>query len=188
MSGMQRSAKAAVLGAGPVGLCILLACHAAGLSTTYVTDLLEERLEIAHRCGAAWTGNPQRIDIVAAIEQHEPQGLDCVFECAGAQQTLDQAVEILKPGGTLLIVGIPEQDRVTFHIHTLRRKEIQVRNVRRQNHCMRPAIEMISSRRVNVDQLVTHRVSLADAKQAFDLVADYRDGVIKAMIEVSSQS
>ena len=125
-------------------------------------------------------------DVVAAINQRQPLGLDCVFECAGEQQTLDQAVEVLKPGGQLLIVGIPEFDRVSLSIHTLRRKEIQVLSVRRQNHCTSQAIEMIASGAINIDPLVTHHFSIDQAKEAFDLVDGYRDGVVKAIIHVSA--
>jgi L-iditol 2-dehydrogenase len=186
LSSMRPGAKIAVLGSGPIGLCVLLACRAAGTGATYVTDLVEERLEVARRCGATWTGNPQKTDVVAAIAQLQPLGLDCVFECAGEQQTLDQALEILRPGGQLLIVGIPELDRVSLSIHAMRRKEVQVLNVRRQNHCTAPAIEMIATGRVNVNTLVTHHFPIAQAKEAFDLVDGYRDGVVKAIIHVSA--
>ena len=74
---------------------------------------------------------------------------------------------------------------MSLSIHTLRRKEIQVRNVRRQNHCTAPAVEMISSGAVNVDPLVTHHFSLAQAQEAFNLVDGYHDGVVKAIIHVS---
>ena len=84
------------------------------------------------------------------------------------------------------MIGIPEVDRVSFSIHTLRRKEIQLQSVRRQNQCMAPAIKLVSSGAINVDQLVTHHFSLAETKQAFDLVADYRDGVVKAIVHVSA--
>lgn len=84
------------------------------------------------------------------------------------------------------MIGVPEVDRVGFSIHTLRRNELQLWSVRRQNHCMAPAIELVSKGAINVDQLVTHHFSLAETKKAYDLLADYRDGVIKAMVRVSS--
>jgi len=182
---MQAGAKVAVLGSGPIGLCVLLASRAACDCAVYATDLLGERLEMARRCGAAWTGNPKQIDVVRAIRKLEPRGVDFVFECAGQQETLDQAIELLKPGGSVLMIGIPEVDRVSFSIHTLRRKEIQLQSVRRQNQCMAPAIKLVASGAINLDQLVTHHFSLAETKQAFDLVADYRDGVVKAIVHVS---
>jgi len=182
---MQPGAKIAILGAGPVGLCVLLASRAACDSKVYVTDLVDERLEAARRCGADWVGNAKKIDVTRALREEEPLGVDFVFECAGQQETLDQAVEMLKPGGTLLIIGIPETDRVSFNIHHLRHKEIRLQNVHRQNECTTAAIELITSGMINVDQLVTHHFPLAEAQRAFDLVAGYRDGVVKAIIHVA---
>jgi L-iditol 2-dehydrogenase len=183
---IQPGAKIAILGSGPIGLCVLLASRAACDCAVYATDLLDERLEVARRCGATWTGNPKQIDVVRAIRELEPLGVDFVFECAGQQETLDQSIELLKPGGTVLMIGIPEVDRVGFNIHTMRRKEIQLQSVRRQNECMAPAIKLVSKGAINLDKLVTHHFSLGETKQAFDLVADYRDGVVKAIVHVAS--
>jgi L-iditol 2-dehydrogenase len=181
---MQPGAKVAILGSGPIGLCVLLASRTACDCTVYASDLLDERLEVARRCGATWIGNPRRTDVVRAILELEPLGVDFVFECAGQQETLDQAIELLKPGGTVLMIGIPEVDRLSFSIHTLRRQETRLQSVRRQNQCMAAAIELVSNGVINLDQLVTHHFSFAETKQAFDLVADYRDGVVKAVVHV----
>ena len=184
LSRVQPGAKIGILGAGPIGLCVLLACRAEGECTIYATDLVNERLEVARRCGADCVGNPSRQDIVASISQREPLGLDFVFECAGEQETLDQGIELLKPGGTLLIVGIPEQERVSFNVHALRRKELRIENVRRQNRCVAPAIELVARGAVCLDPLVTHHFPLEETQAAFEMVATRRDGVVKAIIHV----
>ncbi|HET7101428.1 MAG TPA: alcohol dehydrogenase catalytic domain-containing protein, partial [Terriglobia bacterium] len=142
---MEAGSTIAILGSGPIGLSVLLACRAAVDCTAYMTDLIDERLKMAAQLGARWTGNPKQTDVVKAISEAEPAGVDFVFECAGEQETLDQAVELLKPGGTLVMVGIPDFDEVSFQAHSLRRKELTIKNVRRQNHCMAPAIELVSS-------------------------------------------
>ena len=186
MARLHDGAKIGILGSGPIGLCVLKACGASTQVTAYATDLVEERLAAARESGAEWTANPRQINVVAAIGKREPGGLDFVFECAGEQETLDQATELLKPGGTLLIVGIPETERVSFNIDLLRRKELRIENVRRQNHCIAPAIEMLAHGAVNLDSLATHHFPLAEVQAAFDLVDSYRDGVIKAIVHVSS--
>jgi L-iditol 2-dehydrogenase len=182
---LSSEARIGILGAGPIGLSVLLACRSAfpGL-TCYATDLIDARLDAARRCGAQWTGNPRREDVVQRIAAAEPLGLEVIFECAGQQETLDQAISLLKPRGTLVIVGIPEVDRISFDPHALRRGELEIRNVRRQNRNTAEAIELIASGAVDVDQLVTHRFPLAETAQAFDLVSRYGDGVIKALIGV----
>ncbi len=172
----------AILGTGPIGLSVGLAAGDTGIEKIYATDKIDERLEAARRAGAVWTGNPDRTDIIAEIWKAEPLGLDVVFECCGDQEALDQGVELLKPGGKLMIVGIPESDRITFDAHRLRRKEIAIQNVRRQNGCIPAAIELIARRGSGLDFMVTHTFPLEDAQEAFDLVENYRDGVIKAFI------
>lgn len=185
---MHPAPKIAILGAGPIGLCVLLACLAATPCTVYVTEPIADRRRMAIQCGAAWAESPIETDIVAAIQSQAPLGIDFAFECAGEQSTLDQAVQVLKPGGALLIVGIPEVERVSFNAHELRRKEISIWSVRRQNECTAAAIEMIANGKVDVSPLITHRFSLCSAQAAFDLVVGYGDGVIKTMIEVSLES
>ena len=82
-----------------------------------------------------------------------------------------------------MIVGIPETDRVTFDAHMLRRKEITIQNVRRQNDCIPSTIDLISRRMTDIDFMVTHSFRLEETQKAFDLVENYRDGVIKAIIQ-----
>lgn len=188
MARLEQDAKIAILGAGPIGLCTLLACRVAANCTVYVTDLIDERMKMARCCGASWVGKPRQSDIVKAIRDAEPLGVDLVFECAGKQETADQGIELLKPGGTLLIIGIPEFDRISFPIHTLRRKEITIKNVRRQNQCMADAIDLVARGTINIDSLITHHFPFDESQTALDLVADYRDGVIKALIHLPSHS
>ena len=177
-------ATIAILGSGPIGLSVLVAARAHGATRICVTDRIDGRLEVARNAGATWTGNPDSSDVVAGILAQEPLGLDAVFECCGKQEAVDQAVELLKPGGKLLMVGIPEEDRISLQIDVARRKEIVFQNVRRQNEAVGEALELLESRKVDLDSLVTHRFPLERTAEAFDVVADYRDGVIKAMIEV----
>jgi L-iditol 2-dehydrogenase len=83
-------------------------------------------------------------------------------------------------------VGIPETERVSFNIDLLRRKELRIENVRRQNHCIAPAIDLLARGIVDLESLATHHFPLAEAQAAFDLVDSYRDGVLKAIVHVSS--
>lgn len=174
----------AILGCGPIGLSVMQAALARDIHKIYATEKIPERLESARRKGAVWAGNPEEMDIVSEIVK-ETDGLDAVFECCGDPEALDQAVDLLRPGGTLLILGIPEIDRVSFDAHKLRRKEIRIQNVRRQCGCTQRAIDLVASKKVDIDFMATHTFSLEQTQQAFELVAVYGDGVIKAMISIS---
>jgi L-iditol 2-dehydrogenase len=176
-------AAVGILGAGPIGLSVLYAARAQGASRIHVTDKIDSRLDGARRAGADWAGNPLACDVVREITALEPAQLDVVLECCGQQEALDQGIELLKPGGKLMVVGIPPTlERVSFKIDKLRHKEIGIQNVRRQNHCVQPALEMIARRDLDIKAMITHRFSFGQARAAFDLVAGYEQGVIKAMI------
>jgi L-iditol 2-dehydrogenase len=183
-SQISKNAKVAILGAGPIGLSCMAAAQAQSVEAIYMTDKLDYRVSIAKKAGAVWAGNPEREDIVKAILQREPLGMDIVYECAGQQETLDEAVELLKAGGKLILIGIPRVERVWFSIDKLRRKELSIINVRRQNKCTQKAIDLIAEGSVNIDFMITHRFKLEQTKEAFDMVAGYRDGVVKALIEI----
>ncbi|MCX6255809.1 MAG: hypothetical protein NTV31_15230, partial [Bacteroidia bacterium] len=77
----------------------------------------------------------------------------------------------------------PEFDRWSISVEKTRRREISLQFIRRQVDCVIPALEMMKSGLISVDNMVTHRFPFARAKEAFDLVADYKDGVMKAMID-----
>ena len=170
-----------VLGSGPIGLSAVLAAKAAGVPSIFVTDKIKTRTRASLAAGARWAGNPEQTDIVGEIFV-QSKGLDAVLECCGDPAALDQAVELLKPGGRLLILGIPEIETLAFNAHTLRRKELCIQNVRRQNNCTSRALRLISEKKVDVDFMATHSFPLEAIQQAFELVSNYGDGVIKAMI------
>jgi len=184
LSGDVKGKKIGILGSGPIGLSVLLSARAAGASAIYVTDRLDYRLEAARQQGATWTGNPDRADIVFDILRQEPMELDVVFECCGQQTAFDQAVKLCKPMSRLVIVGIPETDQSFFAVHDARRKGLTFVNVRRQNECIDPVIDLINEGRIKPDFMVTHRFSLDQAGKAFELLGDYRDGIIKAMVDI----
>jgi L-iditol 2-dehydrogenase len=179
----MNGARTGILGFGPIGMSVMLAALAKGASKVYVTDKIHERLELAMTNGASYAGNPDRSDIVTEISHEEPHLLDVVFECCGQQEAVDQSIDLLKPGGKLMIIGIPESVRWSFPVDKLRHKEITIQNVRRQNETLDETLKMISDHTVNVEPMVSHRFSFAETKAAFDLVSGYKDGVMKAMID-----
>lgn len=185
-AGYAKGANIAILGTGPIGLCVLTAAKEYNAGRVYVSDKIDSRLEAAGKLGIEYAGNPDKVDIVEEILASEPLGVDCVFECCGQQDALDQALDILKPGGQLVIVGIPRDERIHFSSDKFRRKEITIKYIRRQNKCVQPAIDLVASGKVDTDLFITHRFSLEDTQKAFELVTRYGDGVIKAVISGKS--
>jgi len=179
----MKGAKVGILGFGPIGMSVLLPALAMGAKEVYVTDKIDERLLIAEKNGASLTANPDREDVVKKIAGEVPELLDVVFECCGQQDATDNAMALLKPGGKLMLIGIPEFASWSFPADISRRKELCIQNVRRQNEAVQPALDMMASGKISVATMATHRFSFEKSKEAFDLVAAYGDGVMKAMID-----
>jgi L-iditol 2-dehydrogenase len=179
----MKGARIAILGAGPIGLSVLLCARAMGAHAIYMSDKIDARLAAALSAGATWIGNPDRVNIVQAVSAREPLLLDVVFECCGEQSAVDEGIELVRPGGRLMLAGIPEADRLSFVIDRARRKELDIRNVRRQCECLHPTLALMAAGLLKADFMITHRFRFDQSKEAFDLVAAYRDGVVKAIIQ-----
>lgn len=185
-SGIIKDMSVGILGFGPIGMSVMLAAKAAGAGNIFVTDKIDARLEIAKKEGALLTGNPMNRPIIKDILNTENTGLDIVFECCGQQEAFDQAVQLLKPGGKLIIVGIPEFDRWSMDVDNTRRKEIMIQFIRRQVGCVQPSLDLMQSGKINIKNMITHRFPFSKTKEAFDLVSSYDDGVMKAMIDFTN--
>lgn len=177
-------AKIAILGAGPIGQSVLAACIKSGAKNVFVSDKLDYRLGIAARLGATYTANASEKAYTESVTGQFGSGFNVVFECCGKQEAVDLSTDLLKPGGKLMMVGIPEVERISLQIDKGRRKEICFQNVRRQNESFHEAIELIESDRSYFSPLITHHLPFAEAKNGFDMVASYSDNVMKAIITI----
>ena len=145
-SGGVKGHNIGIFGFGPIGMSVMLAAKAQGVDNIYATDIIDERLSIAEKEGATLTGNPLKENIVSKIMRDGTFGLDLAFECCGKQEAFDQAIELLKPGGKLIVVGIPEFERWSMNVETTRRREISLQFIRRQVDCVDDALEMMNER------------------------------------------
>lgn len=173
-----------IFGAGPIGLSVLMKLLADGISNIGMIEPLEYRLEKAKEIGVAYIINPGKEDVEQKVIEHENILLDVVFEASGEQDAVTNAVKVLKPGGKLVLVGIPPDAQYVFNMDLMRRKELTVINVRRQNHCVEEAIDLVVSGKIDVEKMVTHNFTLEETPIAFDIVEAYKDGAIKAMINL----
>lgn len=180
----NKNISAGIFGAGPIGLSVLMKLLADGITNIGIIEPLDYRLAKAKEIGAKYLVNPEKEDVEAKIIEQEELLLDVVFEASGEQDAVTNAVKILKPGGKLVLVGIPPEAQYTFNMDLMRRKELTIFNVRRQNHCVEEAIELVVSGKIDVEKMVTHNFTLDETPHAFDIVEAYKDGAIKAMINL----
>ena len=179
----------AVLGAGPIGLLTGAVARAAGAGAIYVTEPLASRRAFAQRQTADLGLDPSTEDVVGAIlDATGGRGVDVAFEAAGAAETPDQAARVTRPGGKVVLVGIPDDDTTTMTASVIRRKGLTIKVVRRMKHTYPRAIALVHSGIVDVAQIATHVFPAEKARDAFELVDNYGDGVLRALIRMSEEA
>lgn len=171
-SRLQLGDRVAIYGVGPIGLLILQVCKAIGCGESYVYDKLDYRVQFAESLG----GKP--------IDGERPPTVDVAFDAAGAQETIDLCFKSAASGGTVTLVGVPESDFVQYNPHISRIKELDVYNCRRANMALSLALELFLSDKVSFEGMITHTFSLEKIQEAFEIAADYKDQVIKAVIQM----
>ena len=165
---MRPGMSVGVFGCGPIGLLIVQVARLAGAQTLLVTEPLPHRLETAHKFGASDWKPGLRVDVA--------------FEAAGEEAAVEAAFEAVKPGGKVILAGIPADDRTSFQASVARRKGLTIKLVRRMKFTYPRAIRMVAGGQVDVRSLVTHTFPLEQAQEAFRL-AQRREG-LKTVIEI----
>ncbi len=148
-----------------------------------VSEPVKARRQAALKLGAHQVFDPGSCGAGEAVYDASEGGVDAAFDCAGTQESIDDATLMLRPGGTLVLIGIPEKSgRITYDPHLARRREITIVNIRRQNRCVEKALAILKSRRDAAEVMITHRFAAERAKEAFDLVDRKADNAIKALL------
>ena len=181
----------AILGAGSIGLCILQIAKLAGAGPIFVADRFPWRLQVAERLGAipvpcevSGGDGGERVDALQLIHREtHGRGVDVAIEAAWGDQSIEQAAELTRLGGRLVLVGIPSDDRLALKHSTARRKGLTIKLSRRMKHCYPRAIALAEHGSVDLLGLISHRFPLQRAAEAFALNAAYQDHVVKVIVE-----
>lgn len=174
----------AILGAGAVGLLILQLARLSGAQPIFVSDKFDWRLEVAQQYGAIPINCDATDPVKAVWQATQGHGVDVAIEAAWADHSVQQAAEMVRIGGRMVLVGISENDQINLKHSTLRRKGMTIRLARRMQHTYPRAIRLAQSGAVDFVGLISHRFPLEQSPQAFALNAAYQDRVVKVMIDV----
>lgn len=172
----------AVLGCGPIGLLLVQLARAAGADPVLATERLPHRLEAA-RAYRAEAFPADGAETEALLEATGGRGVDVAFEAAGENAAVEAAIAAARPGGRVVLVGIPADDRTSFPASTARRKGLTLLLVRRMKHTYPRALRLAETGQVDLRSLITHRFPLEAMPRAFDAAAR-REG-IKVIVQVS---
>ena len=182
-AGVTPGQSVAVLGAGPVGLLALQAAAAYGASPVIATDVIPLRLQLAQRLGGKAI-DARADDVPSQVrELTGGRGADVVIETAGTVATIQQAMDLVRTGGVVVLVGLPPEDEAALPVMDMLAREYDVRTVFRYANCYLPALSLIAAGRLDLAPLQTHEFPLARTEEAFRTVIERKAEAVKVLVK-----
>ncbi len=188
--GMHAASKAAikpgdvavVMGAGPIGMVTALAALAGGASRVVISDVQQPKLDLAETLGAVTPVNVAKQSLKSVIdEMTEGWGADIVFECSGNPRAAAGVFEPLRPGGCVVMVGMPIEP-IGYDVVAAQIKEARVEHVFRYAHVYPRALALMGAEKIDVKPLITDTFDFSDSVTAFDFAVNMPPTSVKAQI------
>jgi threonine dehydrogenase-like Zn-dependent dehydrogenase len=146
-------------------------------------DRVPHRLDLARRMGADGTALMGERDFRELVmDLTRGRGVDIVYDAAGAPETISLGLRCLRPGGALVLIGIPEPLEFAVDLHAALARELRIQTVRRSNHKGAQAAALLAAGRIPTS-LITHRMALEQAQEGFEMLHSYADGVGKLVFD-----
>jgi D-xylulose reductase len=181
---IQPGDRALVLGAGPIGVVTALAALAGGCADVMIVDPQEAKLDIAEQYSGITALRPTKGTPIEQVRKAtENWGVDVLFECSGAGAAYRGIADFLRPGGALVLVGMPVKP-IEVDIVALQAKEIRIETVFRYANVYDRAINMMASGKIDVKPLITETFDFKDSVAAFDRAAEGRATDVKLQIRM----
>ena len=176
-----------VVGQGPMGLLAAHMLSNLGAKTIIGTDLLDYRLAVSKQMRATHTINASKNDPVALVEEiTDGRMADLVVEMVGHQTaTINQCLDLVKRGGTILAFGVPDDEIYDFRFSDFLRKNVcLISSIGPDVQNDFPlAMDLISQGRIDVSPIITHHLPFTEVQRAFELSLYKKDGAIKIILE-----
>lgn len=180
--GLRTGETVVIFGAGPVGLCAVVSAKIFDPARIIVVDMEAYRLEMARRLGADLVIDASIEDVRALVkEATDGWGADYVLEAVGKQETLNNAVAVSAPGGVVSVVGVFQQP-VSVNAPRMLAKNLTLTIGMGDLGRIQELIDLIAAGRLDLTPLITHRLSLADAIEAYEIFEKRTDGAIKVLL------
>jgi L-iditol 2-dehydrogenase len=173
-----------VFGSGPIGLLLIAALRSAGIPNLIATDRLPHRVSAAAGMGATVTAlaTSDGLEVDQVVAAAEGRGVGVAFDASGDPAATEAAIASVRPGGLVVLVGIPSIDRTSFTASTARRKEALLVVCRR----MKPgdlerAAALAATGAIPLSRIITDRFALGDVDTAFTVLTERRG--LKVIVE-----
>jgi D-xylulose reductase len=191
--GMQAAARARIVpgdvavvtGCGTIGIMVALAALAGGCSKVLISDISAEKLSIAAGYAGVVPVNVRETTLVDAVmAASDGWGADVVFECSGSPKVFDDILRIVRPGGAIVLVGLPP-GLVPFNVNNAIAREVRIETVFRYANVFDRALALIASGKVDLNPLISKTYRFADSIAAFERAAKALPSDIKLQIVVA---
>ena len=176
---------AVVTGSGCIGLVTMMALKAIGVNEVYVVDIMQNRLDKAMELGASGIINGSVQNTVETIMQlTNGRGCDLVIDTSGTEICVNQGIEMLVKGGTLVLVGYSSSGNMKLQSSLICDKEINIKSVFRYRHIYPMAIKAVADGKVNLKGIVTNIFNLDDIQNAMDKSVRDKADIVKSIIKI----
>lgn len=185
--GDMQGMRVAVLGAGPIGILVAQAAKGMGAEIVLITDISDLRLEKARQCGVDFCVNTREADFgEALVSSFGPDKADVIYDCAGNNVTMGQAIRCARKGSTIILVavfaGMAEVDLAVLNDHEL---DLNTTMMYRNEDYLE-AIELVRAGKVDLKPLISKHFAFRDYAEAYRYIDENRETTMKVIIDVQA--
>lgn len=180
-----KGAKVAILGAGPIGILLSQSVKALGASEVMITDISERRLELAKSVGADYAVNTKDVDFGAAlVECFGPDKADVIYDCAGNDITINQAIQNARKGSTIILVAVFAK-LANADLAKLNDSELDLNTSMMYRHeDYVDALRFVNEGKIQLKPLESAHFAFADYQKAYEYIDANRESTMKVLIDV----
>lgn len=180
-----KGAKAVVLGCGPIGILLVQSLKALGAAQVLATDISDGRLELAKSLGADFVVNTKNEDYAKAlVEAFGPDKADVVYECAGTDITMEQAIQNARKGSTIILVAVFGK-RANVDLAKLNDSELDLNTSMMYRHeDFVDAIRFVNEGKIKLKPLQSARFAFNEYQKAYEYIDNNRESTMKVLIDV----
>lgn len=157
-----------IIGGGSIGLIMIQLARMSGASKVILIEPILQKREIALKLGADLTLDPTETDSIFKLINYTNGGADVAIECVGKNDTVEMSLDLVDRGGIVVIFGLaPAAAEAKLNLQKMFQKEIRIYNSFLNPYTFETAVNLLTTRKINVSDLLTHQTPLENIKELF---------------------
>ena len=182
-----KGARAVVLGCGPIGILLIQSLKAMGAAKVLATDISDYRLNLAKQLGADWAVNTAKEEFASTLQEaYGDDKADVIYECAGSDITMDQAIQNARKGSVIILVAVFGK-RASVDLAKLNDSELDLNTSMMYRHeDYVDAIRLVQEGKIQLKPLQSAHFAFADYLDAYKYIDANRESTMKVLIDVDS--